>query len=69
MGGKGMNGRLGSWAKDNYSDSKSDLFAMFIERGLGSHAAWLQCNGDDAKLDVLIVLRKTTYPTHSQNCN
>ncbi|MBU4294442.1 MAG: BREX-1 system adenine-specific DNA-methyltransferase PglX [Desulfobulbaceae bacterium] len=34
MGGKGMNGRLGAWAKDNYPASKSDLFAMFIERNL-----------------------------------
>ena len=34
MGSKGMNGRLGAWAKDNYPDSKSDLFAMFIERAL-----------------------------------
>jgi hypothetical protein len=34
MGGKGMNGRLGAWVKDNYPDSKSDLFAMFIERNL-----------------------------------
>jgi len=34
MGSKGMNGRLGSFAKDNYPDSKSDLFAMFIERDL-----------------------------------
>lgn len=34
MGGKGMNGRLGAWAKDNYPNSKSDLFAMFIERNL-----------------------------------
>lgn len=34
MGGKGMNGRLGAWAKENYPNSKSDLFAMFIERGL-----------------------------------
>lgn len=33
MGGKGMNGRLGAWAKNNYPDSKSDLFAAFIERG------------------------------------
>lgn len=32
MGGKGMNGRLGAWAKDNYPNSKSDLFAMFMER-------------------------------------
>jgi type II restriction/modification system DNA methylase subunit YeeA len=34
MGGKGMNGRLGAWAKANYPSSKSDLFAMFIERNL-----------------------------------
>jgi hypothetical protein len=34
MGGKGMNGRLGAWVKENYPDSKSDLFAMFIERNL-----------------------------------
>ncbi|WP_036488127.1 BREX-1 system adenine-specific DNA-methyltransferase PglX [Myxosarcina sp. GI1] len=32
MGGKGMNPNLTKWAKTNYSDSKSDLFAMFIER-------------------------------------
>ncbi|WP_419625624.1 BREX-1 system adenine-specific DNA-methyltransferase PglX [Thiolapillus sp.] len=34
MGGKGMNVRLAAWAKDNYRNSKSDLFAMFIERNL-----------------------------------
>ena len=34
MGGKGMNARLGMWAKDKYPDSKSDLFAMFMERNL-----------------------------------
>ena len=34
MGGKGMNSRLGAWVKENYPDSKSDLFAMFIERNL-----------------------------------
>lgn len=34
MGGKGMNARLGAWAKDHYPKSKSDLFAMFIERNL-----------------------------------
>jgi len=34
MGGKGMNARLKAWAGKNYPDSKSDLFAMFIERGL-----------------------------------
>ena len=34
MGGKGMNGRLKKFAQDNYPESKSDLFAMFIERNL-----------------------------------
>lgn len=34
MGGKGMNAQLSAWIKDNYPDSKSDLFAAFIERGL-----------------------------------
>lgn len=33
MGGKGMNPRLSTWAKDSFPSSKSDLFAMFIERG------------------------------------
>lgn len=39
MGGKGMNGRLGAWAKESYPASKSDLFAMFIERNLDMVAA------------------------------
>lgn len=34
MGGKGMNPRLSTWAKESYPRSKSDLFAMFIERNL-----------------------------------
>tara|TARA_B100001109_G_scaffold246056_1_gene234408 strand:- start:61326 stop:64784 length:3459 start_codon:yes stop_codon:yes gene_type:complete len=34
MGGGGMNGRLKVFAQDNYKASKSDLFAMFIERNL-----------------------------------
>jgi len=34
MGSKGMNGRLAAWVKDNYPNTKSDLFAMFIERNL-----------------------------------
>lgn len=33
MGGGNMNPRLATWLKDNYPDSKSDLFAAFIERG------------------------------------
>lgn len=32
MGGKGMTAKLGEFVKKNYPDSKSDLFAVFIER-------------------------------------
>ena len=32
MGGKGMNGRLGAWLKENYPAVKSDLFSVFIVR-------------------------------------
>jgi len=35
MGGKGMNADLKAWAKKTFPASKSDLFAMFIERGFG----------------------------------
>ncbi|WP_292995145.1 BREX-1 system adenine-specific DNA-methyltransferase PglX [Nitrosomonas sp.] len=34
MGGKRMNDRLGAWANENYPFSKSDFFAMFINRNL-----------------------------------
>lgn len=34
MGIKGMNNRLKTFAQNNYPDSRSDLFAMFIERNL-----------------------------------
>lgn len=32
LGGKGMNGRMAAWLKDNYPDVKSDLFSAFIVR-------------------------------------
>ena len=35
MGSKSMNGRLSVFAKDHFPDSKTDLFAMFMERTLG----------------------------------
>lgn len=33
MGGSGMNARLSDYVKKHYPDSKSDLFAVFIEHG------------------------------------
>lgn len=34
MGSRNMNGQLKKYLKDHYSDSKKDLFTVFIERGL-----------------------------------
>jgi hypothetical protein len=36
MGSKGMNPLLKDYARTKFSDSKADLFAMFMERGVGS---------------------------------
>ena len=41
MGGKGMNTALKEFAKKQFPDSKSDLFAMFMERGF----EWCKPNG------------------------
>ena len=41
MGSKGMNTALKDFAKKQFPDSKSDLFAMFIERGF----VWCKDNG------------------------
>ena len=35
MGGKGMNGRLAAWLKENYKDVKTDLFSAFVVRNCG----------------------------------
>ena len=41
MGGKGMNASVKEFAKKQFPDSKSDLFAMFIERGF----RWCKSSG------------------------
>lgn len=41
MGASGMNEKLSKFVKEKYPDSKSDLFAVFIERGL----EWVKENG------------------------
>lgn len=35
MGTKGMSGKVSAYLKEQYPDSKADLFAVFIERALG----------------------------------
>ncbi len=41
MGGSGMSAKLSDFVKNNYPDSKSDLFSAFIERGL----EWIKPTG------------------------
>lgn len=37
MGGKGMGAKLGDYVKKNYKDSKSDMFAVFMEKCMDSY--------------------------------
>jgi hypothetical protein len=48
MGGNGMNSELKKFAKDNFPNSKSDLFAIFIERGF----KWLNPQGYNAMVTM-----------------
>lgn len=48
MGGKGMNGELKEFAKNNFPDSKSDLFAMFMQHAF----SLLKENGFNAQINM-----------------
>ena len=48
MGGKGMNTALKDFAKKKFPDSKSDLFAMFIERGF----VWCKDSGFNSMVSM-----------------
>ncbi|PQA81932.1 SAM-dependent methyltransferase [Limnohabitans sp. TS-CS-82] len=68
MGGKGMNPALKDYAKGAWPDSKSDLFAMFIERGfewckpsglnsMVTMQSWMFLSSYEAMRQALIVSR------------
>ncbi|WP_144838633.1 BREX-1 system adenine-specific DNA-methyltransferase PglX [Leclercia adecarboxylata] len=48
MGGKGMNGELKEFAKNNFPDSKSDVFAMFMQHAF----SLLKTNGYNAQVNM-----------------
>jgi len=48
MGGKGMNAALKEFAKKQFPDSKSDMFAMFMERGFD----WCKPNGFNSMITM-----------------
>ncbi|HFO2157620.1 TPA: BREX-1 system adenine-specific DNA-methyltransferase PglX [Escherichia coli] len=59
MGGKGMNGELKEFAKKQFPDSKSDLFAMFIERGF----SWLK----DAAYNSMVTMQSWMFLSSYEN--
>ena len=48
MGGKGMNGELKEFAKNNFPDSKADLFSMFMQHAF----SLLNENGFNAQVNM-----------------
>lgn len=59
MGSKGMNGELKEFAKNNFPDSKSDLFAMFIERGF----CWL----NDVGFNSMVTMQSWMFLSSFEN--
>ncbi|MEG0279489.1 MAG: BREX-1 system adenine-specific DNA-methyltransferase PglX [Morganella sp. (in: enterobacteria)] len=59
MGGKGMNGELKEFAKKQFPDSKSDLFAMFMERGFD----WLK----DAAFNSMVTMQSWMFLSSYEN--
>ena len=59
MGGKGMNTALKDFAKKKFPDSKSDLFAMFIERGFN----WCKDSGFNSMVTMQSWMFLSSYET------
>ncbi len=59
MGGKGMNPALKEYANNTFPNSKSDLFAMFMERGF----AWCKPSGISSMVTMQSWLFLSSYET------
>jgi type II restriction/modification system DNA methylase subunit YeeA len=59
MGGKGMNAALKDYAKTTFPDSKSDLFAMFMERGFD----WCKPSGFNSMVTMQSWMFLSSYET------
>ena len=75
MGGKGMNQELKDYAKATFPDSKSDLFAMFMERGfewcklsgfnsMVTMQSWMFLSSYEAMREKLLVQRTIQTMAH-----
>ncbi|WP_448196006.1 BREX-1 system adenine-specific DNA-methyltransferase PglX [Raoultella planticola] len=59
MGSNGMNGELKEFAKNQFPDTKSDLFAMFIERGF----SWLK----DGAFNSMVTMQSWMFLSSYEN--
>jgi alkylhydroperoxidase/carboxymuconolactone decarboxylase family protein YurZ len=78
MGGKGMNSQVKEFAKRYYPDTKSDLFAMFIERGFDlcktsgfnsmvTMQSWMFLSSYESMRNKLLVNRTLSTIVHMGN--
>ncbi|MCG9118880.1 BREX-1 system adenine-specific DNA-methyltransferase PglX [Laribacter hongkongensis] len=78
MGSKGMNDTVKTFAKKAFPDSKSDLFAMFIERGFGwckpsgfnsmvTMQSWMFLSSYEAMREKLLAERTLSNMVHMGN--
>jgi hypothetical protein len=78
MGGKGMNPALKDYAKATFPDSKSDLFAMFMERGfewckpsgfnsMVTMQSWMFLSSYEAMREKLLTQRTLSCMVHMGN--
>ncbi len=63
MGGKGMNSELKAFAQKHFPDSKSDLFAMFMERAFDL----LKDNGYNAQVNMQSWMFLSSYQAMREN--
>ncbi|MGS4348433.1 BREX-1 system adenine-specific DNA-methyltransferase PglX [Enterobacter roggenkampii] len=57
MGSKGMNGELKEFAKNNFPDSKADLFSMFMQHAF----SLLKENGFNAQINMQVWMYLSTF--------
>ncbi|SDU31009.1 BREX-1 system adenine-specific DNA-methyltransferase PglX [Geopseudomonas guangdongensis] len=63
MGSKGMNTTLKDFAKENFPDSKADLFSMFIERGF----VWCKSTGFNSMVTMQSWMFLSSYKGMREN--
>ncbi|MFJ2413032.1 BREX-1 system adenine-specific DNA-methyltransferase PglX [Pseudomonas sp. NPDC087814] len=63
MGSKGMNKTVKEFASAKFKDSKSDMFAMFIERGFG----WCKLSGFNSMVTMQAWMFQSSYQDMREN--